>query len=61
VVSRSLRARSRQLAERYQRAYDASGALEARYEELRQTFETARALCELHMALHPSDGDPWPD
>jgi hypothetical protein len=59
--SRSVRARSREISERYQRAYDESDALEARYEELREMFETARALYELRMALHPGDGNPWRD
>ena len=57
--SRALRARSRQLGERYQRAYDATDALQARYEELRQIFEAARALHELRTTLHPGSGDPW--
>jgi hypothetical protein len=54
-------ARSREISERYQRAYDESDALDARYEELREMFETARALYELRMALHPGDGNPWRD
>jgi hypothetical protein len=58
-VSRLLRARSRELGERYQRVYDESDALEARYEELRELFETARALYEMRMALSPGSGDPW--
>ena len=59
TVSRELRARSRQVGERHQRAYDATDALEARYEELRDLFETARALHELRTTLHPGSGDPW--
>jgi hypothetical protein len=44
TMSRSVRARSREISERHQRAYDESDALEARYEELRGMFETAGAL-----------------
>ena len=60
-MSRELRAQSRQLHERYQRAYDAADAVQADTEALRQTFETARALYELRTALHPGDGNPWAD
>ena len=61
MASRSVRARSREVSERYQRAYDDSDALQARYEEAREMFETARALYELRMALHPGDDNPWRD